>query len=141
MKRILSLALVCVLLLGCVFALASCGGPNKDPEKAAKALEDAGYEVDCDVLDEATKDGIYAYVEAYLGDPEELDDDEKFNFIEIYYFEDAESAKEAFKDEEMQEYFEEFKEEVEDDFDVEVIIEQSGKMIYIGTKAAIKAAK
>ena len=36
MKRIISAILLCVLCLGCVFALASCGSPSKDPEKAKK---------------------------------------------------------------------------------------------------------
>ena len=43
MKKIISTILVCTLLLGCLFTLTSCFGPNSDPEKAKTALEDAGY--------------------------------------------------------------------------------------------------
>ena len=118
MKRILSLALVCVLLLGCVFALASCGGPNKDPEKAVKALEDAEYQV----MD-MTKDGI-GVVAAMNGD----------DVVYIYYCENADDAKEAY--DEAKEGLEELGEEAEG-----YKVGKSGKVVYMGTKAAIKAAK
>lgn len=41
MKKIVSLALVCVLLLGCVFALASCGNISESyAEKVNQAAKD-----------------------------------------------------------------------------------------------------
>ena len=45
MKRIISLVLICVLILGCIFVLASCGAPNPDAEQAQAHLEAKGYNV------------------------------------------------------------------------------------------------
>ena len=40
--KVLALSLVAVMMCA---VLVSCGGPNKDPKKAAEALEEAGYAV------------------------------------------------------------------------------------------------
>ena len=45
MKKMISTILVCVMLVGCVFTLASCTGPNSDPDKAEASLKEAGYTV------------------------------------------------------------------------------------------------
>ena len=134
MKRILSAILVCILMVGCVFALASCN-PNKDPEKAKEALEDAGYTVvlvdDKEFLDEDMEANVTAY-------------DKDGNYISITYYADKDAAKEAFEEAEdelddVKEYIAEILNVEADDLDLE--IDKSGKMIWIGTKDAIKAAK
>ena len=133
MKRILSAILSCILVLGCVFALASCN-PNKDPEKAKEALEDAGYTVvlvdDKEFLDEDMEANVTAY-------------DKDGNYISIAYYADKDAAKEAY--EEAEDGLEEAKEYLVEllglDEDVELEIGKSGKRVWVGTKDAIKAAK
>lgn len=122
--RILALTLVLIMS---VALFASCAAPNKDPEKAKEALEDADYEVL--LLDEGL-DAFYEGLEAYLM----AEDEDGEEVIIIYYFKDSAAAKDAW--EEVEKEVEEMKEEEPD-----LIAKQSGKMIYIGTKDAIKAAK
>lgn len=122
--RLLSLALVLVMT---VALLASCGGPNKNPEKAKEALEDAGYTVT--LVDSALGfEGIEKYLTAFKMS-EDMSDME---MITIYYFEDSAAAKDAWED--IQKEAEELDEE-------DLVIKKSGKMIYAGTKEAVKAAK
>lgn len=135
MKKILSMILVCIMALGCVFALASCGAPNKDPKAAKAALEDADYEA---TLTEgaALELGAAALgIEDLEAVVSGLKDDDA---VSIYYFEDKEAAEEAY--EKLEELFEEMKEEAEEE-DVEVKLGKSGAMVWMGTKDAIKAAK
>ncbi len=129
--RILSLALV-VLTLGA--ALVSCGGPSADPAKAAEALEAADYLV----TTTDSKIGVAAAEEIY--DIDNLDcivnAIAKDNVIKIFYFEDAASAKDAYN--EMEDDIDEILENIEEK---EVVAKCSGKMVYFGTKDAVKAAK
>ena len=120
MKRIISAILVCVLMMGCVLALVSCGGPKKNPEKAKKALEKADYEVTLLDGDKTGDDKIEAIVSAAKDD----------DAIVITYFAKKADAKEAFEE------LEELMGEEED-----VVIGRSGKVVWYGTEAAVKAAK
>ena len=122
--RILALTLVLIMS---VALFASCAAPNKDPEKAKEALEKNDYEV---LLVDKGLDALYKGLEAYLVAADEEDE----NGLMVYYFESADAANEAWDD--MQDEIEEMKKEEED-----LIAKKSGKMIYIGTKDAIKAAK
>ena len=122
--RILALTLVLIMS---VALFASCAAPNKDPEKAKEALEKNDYEV---LLVDKGLDALYKGLEAYLAAADEEDE----NGLMVYYFESADAANEAWDD--MQDEIEEMKKEEED-----LIAKKSGKMIYIGTKDAIKAAK
>ena len=117
MKRILSAILVCVLVIGCVLTLVACGGPKKNPEKAKKALEDNGYTV---VLTEDPMDGVEATIIAYSKDGKDM--------IAIAYYAKKADAKEAYK---------EAKEAAADGMEVG----RSGKVVWSGTEAAVKAAK
>lgn len=149
MKRILSLVLACTLILGCAFALASCGAkPNSDPKAAADALKAAGYEVDYEIYEEAEDDGLVAEVEAMkmdadLSEIENAEDlkDVKVDVITIAYYETEEAAKKAH--EELEANFDKLiegsKEYYGDSFEAELGI--SGKVVWMGTQAAIKAAK
>ena len=118
MKRIISAILVCVLMLGCVLALVSCGGPKKNPEKAKAALEKAGYTVM--FADENLGEELEATIYAISEDGEDV--------IAIAYYAKKADAKEAYK---------EAKEDLEDGYKAG----RSGKVVWMGTKAAIKAAK
>lgn len=119
--RIMSLALVAVMLCA---TLASCGAPAKDPADAVAALKEEGY-VAVKLLSVVTgvKDG-----EAVI----------------ITYYDDADKAKEAM-DKMDEAAIEELKGKLvalglSEEGDL-VGPKRSGKMIYMGTKAAIKAAK
>ncbi len=130
MKRIISAVLVCVLLLGCVFALASCGAPNKDYKKAVENLKAKEYTVQVVDGDAAKAMGCTAYVYAVKGEGDDAEG------IMIYYFEkeeDATKQKEAF--EKLIEAAEEAGTKVKEK------VGQKGTMVWMGSKAAIKAAK
>ena len=126
--RLLAIAMVAVMLC---LSLASCGGPNANPDKAIEGLKDEdvlarklsssefGIDVpgvDCVVTGVGVIDGEGA-------------------FISIIYFEKSSDANDAW--DEVKEMFENDKK----DEDAKIVIKKSGKMIYCGTKNAIKAAK
>ena len=147
MKKILSILLVLAMATSCIFMFASCGGggkPNSDPEKAKEALEDADYTVTTSKAMFAGVEGLEDVVMAYktdvdlddIKDPEDLEDI-KMEVVMILYFEDEDAAKDAFKDikGEMADGLAE--QYGVDDFECK----QSGKMVWVGTPAAIKAAK
>ena len=131
MVKIIALAMVAVMLM---LTLASCGAkPSSDPAKAKEKLEKEGYEVmlvdDEVVLKLSGLDGLVATITAMKGT-----DEEEADAISIYYFKDSDSAKKAKENETIKAAIEEAKEE--DD----VSTGRSGKMIWIGTKEAVKAA-
>lgn len=124
------MALTLALVMTCAM-LASCGGPASTPEKAEEALKKNDYSVQ--VLDnELTLLAVSAFagdVEAVVvGASKDLKDG-----VTIFYYADAKAANEAWAD---------VKEAMEKDADEEtdLVIKKSGKMIYAGTKDAIKAA-
>lgn len=128
--RILALALVTVFMC---LTLVSCGGPNSDPEKAEAALKDAGYtailtehKIDIDGIG---FDGLEYSINAFKGTDE---------YLIVYYFEDKDAANDAW--DEIKDEVDELKEAAKDE-EFDIVIEKSGKMIYYGTKDAIKAAK
>lgn len=129
--RILALSLVLVTL---VAALASCGGPAKDPDDALAALKDNDYVAAEDklIIPGALKllgvDGIDSVVSGTAT----IDD--KVEHVTIIYFEDKEAANEAWED--VEKYAEDNKKD-----DSDWIVKKSGAMIYYGTSAGIKAAK
>ena len=126
MKRIISLVLVCVMLVGCAFTLSSCGGPNSDPMTASKNLKDAGYIVV--PIDAAGIGGIEKSISAY-----KIGSDDA---VQIFYLSEDADFDEAYG------YVEAlFDEAKENNKDINVSIGKSGNMIWFGTKDAIKAAK
>ncbi len=118
--RVLSLALVAVLLCS---ALIACGKPAKDPKKAVENLKDAGYEASSmevggiTVVTGASEDGK--------------------DYVTITYYENKDDAKKAY--DEGKEAFDELKEAAKE-ADIDLVYGKSGKMVYYGTKAGVKAA-
>ncbi len=123
--KVLAVALVCVLALAMLVACA----PNSDPDKAVSALKENGYmtvktpgvgDVECVVLatNLKTKDGIT-----------------------ITYYKDASAAKKEW--DENKDDVEAMKEElVKQGIDKDdIAVGRSGRMIYAGTKEAVKAAR
>ena len=132
--RIFALTLVAVMLC---LTLASCGGPNADPDKAVEALKE--NDVAWAVKDEygvpaALKLAGVDGVDCVVTGTGKIDD--KYAHVTIVYFDEAADAKEAY--EKVEDFAENYKKEAEDS---DWVIKKSGKMIYYGTKDAIKAAK
>ncbi len=140
--RILALAMVTVVLC---LALASCGGPNADPTKAYEALKEndglVPTKTDADgglfeagaiaLLKVAGVDNVTNVVSA-TGKI-----DGEFATVTIIYFESAADAKDEMED--AKKYANDDKDD--DAKDSEWVFKQSGKMIWFGTKNAVKAAK
>lgn len=128
-KNILKLTALALLAVMMCAMLVACGAPNKDPDKAAEKLEDAGYSV------------VYNDGEGLIGGamlPDDVDatilarnGDE---YIYITYYEDSKAANDAWDD--VKEEVEQFKEENSD-----IVCKKSGKIIYYGTKQAVKDAR
>lgn len=132
--RLIALALVSVMMC---LALVSCGGPNADPDKALEALKDNG--VTWAVKDATVTPGLLKLagvdnVDCVVSGTGKIDD--KYAHITIIYFDEAADANDAW--EKVQEMSEDDKKDAEDS---DWVVKKSGKMIYYGTKDAVKAAK
>ena len=134
MKRILSAVLACVLLLGCVFALASCGAtPNEDPAEAKAALEAAGYEV----LDAESALSMLTYMGITTGVKDVIvaSKDDGDAGINIFYCEAEDKVDGVYT------ALEQFIEAMGDK-DVEYVLEKSGTMVWMAaSEDDVKAAK
>ncbi len=133
--KILALALVAIMLC---LSLTACGAPNADPDKALESLKDNGVTwaaKDKTVIPGLMKIAGIDGVDCVVSGTGKIDDE--FAHITIIYFEEAEDAKDEWED--VKEYAE--KDKDDDAKDSEWVIDKSGKMIYYGTKNAIKAAK
>ena len=137
MKKLTALAFSIILAMLSVLMLVSCATPNSDPDKALKALENAGYE-------DVVKHGAFSL--SFL----DLDGlkwrvsgirmaDGKCDWVEIYYFEDADAADSAW--DELQEDADDwFKNADPDDYGSAFACEKSGNMVYFGTENGIADA-
>ena len=125
MKKIISFALVCVMLLGCVFALASCGKSYTTPDEAKAALEEAGYTV------YVNESKTYLYANFNNVNKKAYDE------IHIYYY-DSESAAQAAWTVKSAEYEKQVSEQ-DEEYKYEYAID--GSVIYYGTKEAVKTIK
>ena len=122
--KILAFALTFVML---ALALTACA-PKKDHDKAAQALKDKEYfttntlGLTCDYIVTGTKT------------VKDKDGNVKIEHVTIRYYKDSKTANEDWKN---------YKEATDDqnkDNQSDWVVKKSGKMIYFGTKAAIKAA-
>ena len=135
MKKFVKVLALTLVLVMSVAMLASCGAPNKDPEKALEALKENEYT--------AAKDSTIIPVALALVGVKDIDCvvsgtakiDDKLEHVTIIYFEDKDAAEAAW--EKVQEYAEDKK----SDEDTDWVIKKSGAMIYYGTSAGVKAAK
>ncbi len=131
--RVLALTLVALTLCA---AFAACA-PAKDPADAKAALEKAGYTAAKTGGEGLAFVGIKDCTDVVTGTYIDKENDNKVETVAIYYFESADAANTAFED--MEDIIEEFKDEDDDDSDW--VFKKSGKIIYGGTKAAVKAAR
>ncbi len=136
MKKTMKLIALAMVLTLSVLMLASCFGPNADPDKAIEALEENKYKAG---EDKYVLPAIFAGlgikdVDTVVSGTAVIDD--KFEHVTIVYFEDKDAAEAAWND--IKDYAEkEDKKEEDSDW----TIEKFGAMIYWGTAAAIKAAR
>lgn len=134
MKKTIKLIALTLVLSLSVILLASCLAPNPNPEKAIAALKEKDYIA-------AEDDTVLPFIFAGLG-IKNVDTvvtgtaviDKKGEHVTIIYFEEAEDATEAW--EKVKEYAEKEDKKKEDS---DWTIQKSGKMIWYGTEAAIKA--
>lgn len=134
MKKTMKLIALALVLTLSVVMLASCFGPNADPEKAIAALKENGYKAaeDSTVLPLIFAGLGIKDVDAVVTGTAVIED--KVEHVTVVYFESTEAAEAAWED--MKEYAEK---EDKDEEDTDWTIAKFGKMIYWGTKAAIKA--
>ena len=134
MKTTMKLIALALVLTLSVLTLVSCFAPNANPDKAIEALKDADYKaVEDDTVTPLILAGLGVKdVETVVTGTAVIDD--KIEHVTIIYFDDAEDAKAAW--EKVKEYAEK---EDKDEKDTDWTIAKSGKMIWYGTKAAIKA--
>lgn len=129
MSKTLKRLFLLLLVLAPMFLVASCA-PNANPDKAKEALEEKNYIV--------AKLPTSTYEE--LGGLETVVTGTKMNGLEveeaiiIFYFESSKDASKAWE-----EAKEEMSEGLKDEEDV--VAKKSGKMIYVGTKQAVKDAR
>ena len=140
MKRFLSI--VAVIALISLVAMALVGCVPADPDKAEANLKEAGYEVMVTRASDGTgvklglnaiADGCVTMITAMKATIS--NDDADFDGVVIYYFNDGAKAK-AFYEEQKAEY-----DELSDEEKEGMEVGKSGKVVYAGTKDAIKAAK
>ena len=139
MKKAIKLIALSLVLVMAVLALASCAAPNADPDKAEAALKDNDYKVQkyegkisTGFISLAIGEDVDCAITAEKYD----DEKETMEFLCVLYFEEASDADDAW--EKAQEYAEDQKDD--DAKDSDWVVEKSGKMIWFGTKNAVKAA-
>lgn len=138
MKNILKVAAIAMVTVMLCLTLASCGGPNADPDDALAALKENG--ISWAAKDNTVLPGVYKLlgvdnVECVVSGTGKIDGE--YAHVTIIYFEEKDDANDAW--EKIQKESEDDKKEADEDS--EWVCKKSGKMIYYGTKEAIKAAK
>ena len=138
MKNVLRFAAVAMVAIMLCLTLASCGGPNADPDDALAALKENG--VTWAAKDNTVLPGVYKLlgvdnVECVVSGTGKIDGE--YAHVTIIYFEEKDDANDAW--EKIQKESEDDKKDADED--AEWVCKKSGKMIYYGTKEAINAAK
>ena len=138
MKNILKVAAIAMVTVMLCLTLASCGGPNADPDDALAALKENG--ISWAAKDNTVLPGVYKLlgvdnVECVVSGTGKIDGE--YAHVTIIYFEEKDDANDAW--EKIQKESEDDKKEADEDS--EWVCKKSGKMIYYGTKDAINAAK
>ena len=132
-KNIIKITVLALLTVMICAMLVACGGPNANPDKAKEALKENGYvaeKIDS-TLGLAAYSVIAGKVEAVVTGVNE--DGEA---ITIFYYENVDDAKET--EDKIDKLLEKYG---DDDKKSDWVAKRSGKMIYIGTKQAVRDAK
>ena len=135
LTKVLAVVLVCMMAVAVLVACA----PNSNPDKAKAALEKNGYTAAKDdrlVPAALTLLGVKGVSCAVTGTKTVGEgDSKKVESVTIIYFDSADNVNAAWDT--LQEYANDENENKESDWTVK----KSGKMVYFGTSAAIKAAR
>ena len=135
-KKIISVISVALVAVVLVAALVACG-PASNPDKALSALKDNGYTAakdDTVVPAALTLKGIDCVVSGTNVS------DESVESVTIVYFTSSDAANEAWST--VRKYAtEKNSSDNKGDPDTDFVINKSGKMIYYGTSAGVKAAR
>ena len=132
-KRIAIITALVALVVVCTVVLCACA-PNADPSKAVASLEKNGYSAykDATIIPAAMKlfgiSGVDCVVVGVLSTNENSES------IYVVYFYNSEQASDSYDS--VKSYFEE-KEDAESDWELGIL----GKVVWYGTKAAVKASK
>lgn len=132
MKKFAKVAAVVLVAVMALAVLVACG-PNSDPDKAVAALKENGYTAG--KVTTGGYEGLEAIVSGTKGLVGSLFGKDEFQTITIYYFESASAANDAWED---------IKKDADKDSnkkDEDWVVAKSGKIIYYGTKQAVKDAK
>lgn len=133
--KVLAVALVCIMS---VAVLAACA-PNSDPDKAKSALENNGYTAvkDTKITPAALILLGISGVDCVVTGTKTVDngDSKKVESVTIVYFSSADAVNSAW--DKIQKYANDENENNDSDWSVN----KSGKIVYFGTSAAIKAAR
>ncbi len=138
-KKIISVISVALVAVVLVAALVACG-PASNPDKALSALKDNGYT--------AAKDDTVVPAALTLLGVKGIDcvvsgtnvSDESVESVTIVYFTSSDAANEAWST--VRKYAtEKNSSDNKGDPDTDFVINKSGKMIYYGTSAGVKAAR
>lgn len=129
--KILCLSLVAIMLCA---TLASCA-PASDPDKSKSALDDAEYTT----LKDTTIIPLALSALGVKGIDTVISGTKSGEHITIVYFTDTDSAKSA--EEKVMKYAEDKDKDKDKKDDSNWVFKRSGKMIYWGTKNAVKDAR
>lgn len=137
------LTIVAVLVLAAVLAVSLVACIPSDPEKAKQNLEDEGFFVLPELITAPLVAAVSVAVEGFdemiyatdISAEAILQDQTPGEAIIILYFDSSDNAKAFYEGDLIQE----LKEEVDKEGTAQ--LKKQGKIVYIGTEAAIKAAK
>lgn len=135
MKKILSVLCIIFVLSSCLISLVSCGTPDEDPAVAEAALRENGYTV-VDGASSASRFGFTGLVKSIHAYKD-------FESITIFYFENEDSASVAFSamKKTINDEKEEYKKEGIEYPELELEMDYSGCVVWIGTPDAIGDAE
>lgn len=141
MKKRFTLVAVLAIVLTCVFLLAACT-PATNPDTAKENLEKKGYSVSIDTNLAPAGLAIFGITGAKSVLTATYSDDENFEYLCVIYFSSSSDVKEVWEKAKSYASDQEKKEKKDNDEkkDSEWTVGKSGKMIWFGTKNAVKAA-
>lgn len=148
MKKFSKILAVIFVVVFTTFAMVACA-PNKNPDKALQSLKANGYEAgmvtkatQTDPAFELTFDKIASKIYTLVDERENLvavvsgSKLSEGETVTILYFNSKDSMEKCWYDARI--YLEK---DIEKEFGKELVAERKGKIIYVGTEAAIKAAR
>ena len=141
MKKHIALITVLAVILSCVLLLCACT-PASNPDTAKENLEKKGYSVTVDTSLGPAGLAVFGITGAKTVLTATYSDDENFEYLCVVYFSSANDVKEVWEKAKNYASDQEKKKKKDNDEkeDSDWTVGKSGKMIWFGTKNAVKAA-